>query len=122
MRVLIDEDLSPRCAAVLCERGVYASHVRDLGLSGATDHQLFRYAYEHDFLVVTANVEDFRKLAERSELHCGVVLLGGAQYTRNEQIALVAYALELIGSRDMANTVLHLSKFGQPRFEHLPRC
>ncbi len=63
MKLLIDENLSPTLVQRLASAGVPAVHVAHCGLSGATDLVVWRYAYEHDLVVVTSNAGDFIRLA-----------------------------------------------------------
>ncbi len=90
MNLLIDENLSPELVKHLAAKGVAAVHVAHIGMPGASDPEVWRYAFEHDQLVVTINAADFLYLAETVELHPGLVVLrtvGGL--TRAEQWAWV---------------------------------
>ena len=71
MNVLVDENLSPSMVQRLAAKGVVAVHVAHIGMPGATDPQVWKYAYEHDQIVVTMNVEDFLHLASGVDLHPG---------------------------------------------------
>ncbi|MDP9441600.1 MAG: DUF5615 family PIN-like protein [Actinomycetota bacterium] len=64
MRFLIDEMFSPAVAGHLTDLGHDAQHVRDLGLSGRTDHEVFDRAATEDRVVVTENVVDFVALLD----------------------------------------------------------
>lgn len=67
MKLLLDENLSPRLVAAL--GGLYPGslHVRDCGLRGASDTEVWRYALDNRFMIVSKD-SDF---AQRS------LLLGG---------------------------------------------
>jgi predicted nuclease of predicted toxin-antitoxin system len=67
VKLLLDENLSPRLAVALC--GLYPGslHLRDCGLRGASDAEVWRYALENEFMIVSKD-SDF---AQRS------LLLGG---------------------------------------------
>lgn len=53
MRFLVDEDL-PRSAALnLRQAGGQADHVRDVGLRGRPDREVFRWAQDHRAVLVT---------------------------------------------------------------------
>lgn len=67
MKLLFDENLSPRLASALCDAFPGSLHLRDCGLSGASDAQVWRYALENGFMIVSKD-SDF---AQRS------LLLGG---------------------------------------------
>lgn len=75
MRLLVDENLSPTLVQQLAGVGVPAVHVAHCGLAGATDAAVWRYAFDHDLVVVTSNVSHFMRLAEGVELHPGLIVL-----------------------------------------------
>lgn len=58
MRFLVDAQLPPALARVLTERGHLAEHVHDVGLEAAPDVDLWRYALEHEAVLVTKD-QDF---------------------------------------------------------------
>jgi predicted nuclease of predicted toxin-antitoxin system len=58
VRFLIDAQLPPGLARLLSDHGHVAEHVRGVGLGGASDRDLWRYALEHDAVLVTKD-EDF---------------------------------------------------------------
>lgn len=102
-KLLIDEDLSPKLVERLAGRGIFAQHIAHLGREGMTDPELWRYAYDHDLVVVTVNVSDFLMLASPSELHAGVIAIRGASLTRDESWAwldLVNKLVEVHGPGD----------------------
>jgi predicted nuclease of predicted toxin-antitoxin system len=84
IRLLLDEHISPSLVRKLGEKGVYAEAVAHVGLSGATDEQIWKYALEHDFTVVTSNARDFICLLN-VELHPGLIVLREGGLTRDEQ-------------------------------------
>jgi predicted nuclease of predicted toxin-antitoxin system len=51
--ILLDENLSPTLVQRLAEKGIAAQHVVHIGLSGKTDPQVWKHAFEHDQVVVT---------------------------------------------------------------------
>jgi predicted nuclease of predicted toxin-antitoxin system len=85
VNLLIDENLSPRLVQLLAAKGIAAQHVAHVGLSGATDPKVWRYAYDHDQAVVTINASDFLVLAAAVELHPGLIVLRSRGLTREEQ-------------------------------------
>ena len=58
MRFIIDAQLPPALARMLSRRGYAAEHVTELGLMEAEDAQIWRYAFQHDAVIVTKD-EDF---------------------------------------------------------------
>ena len=75
-KLLLDENLSASVAGTLCtEDGIDACHVRDRNMLGAKDHDVLDRAYAEDRILVTANVDDFVRLARKRELHAGIILI-----------------------------------------------
>jgi predicted nuclease of predicted toxin-antitoxin system len=73
--LLLDENMSPRIVRSLWDLDVDAVHVRDRGLLGAADHEIWKFARQEVRTVVTINGRDFRKLAKHSMDHPGVVVI-----------------------------------------------
>jgi len=119
-KLLIDEDLSPSVAQALSAEGVDACHVRDRKMLGGADHRVLDRAFKEDRILVTANVEDFVKIARRRELHAGIVLIEDGGLVRAQQLAVVKSAVDFIGEHDMANRVLWVRTDGSMEFEDVP--
>lgn len=66
MRFLIDAQLPPALARVLTEHGHVAEHVTDIGPGDAPDRELWRYALDHDAVIITKD-EDFAQMAARGD-------------------------------------------------------
>src|ERR1700761_9465206 len=62
MKLLLDENLSPRLVLRLASLYPGSDHVHNLNLGGAHDSQIWVYAKTHDFIIVSKD-SDF---AERS--------------------------------------------------------
>jgi predicted nuclease of predicted toxin-antitoxin system len=58
VRFLVDAQLPPALARLLGGRGHTAEHVADVGLASAPDSEIWRYAMEHDAVLLTKD-EDF---------------------------------------------------------------
>lgn len=79
-------------------------------------------AYAEDRILVTANVDDFEKLAGARELHAGIVLVEDGDLLRDEQEAVlrrivVAIEGEHAEARDMVKRIMRVSRAGQPTFD-----
>jgi predicted nuclease of predicted toxin-antitoxin system len=59
VRFLLDENLSPRICGLLVDAGHEAVHVRDLGMSGASDPDVLARAAADGLVLVTADRGDF---------------------------------------------------------------
>ena len=60
MKLLFDENLSRQLVRALASEYPGSAHVRDVGLRGAQDHQIWNYAHTHDFAIVSKDT-DFRE-------------------------------------------------------------
>ncbi len=122
IKLLIDEDLSPRAAVTLRdEDGIDAVAVRERGALGRPDHHVLELAFREERILVTANVADFRKLARSRELHAGIVLVEDGGLLAGEQVQLLRIAVEhiqkeLVEGRDMVNRLLFIDDTGEVEF------
>jgi predicted nuclease of predicted toxin-antitoxin system len=62
VRLLFDENLSPRLPERLAAAFPDSRHVDDVGLHGRADAELWKYAGEHGFILVSKD-NDFRQLS-----------------------------------------------------------
>ena len=58
MKFIIDAQLPPGLAKMLCEQGADAVAVRDIGLRDASDSQIWQYALQNQAAIITKD-EDF---------------------------------------------------------------
>jgi predicted nuclease of predicted toxin-antitoxin system len=75
VRFLIDECLHTSLTDVANKAGYEAHHVTRRGWSGFKDHQLREVVQREEFVFVTNNARDFRKLMGESELHSGLIVI-----------------------------------------------
>jgi predicted nuclease of predicted toxin-antitoxin system len=75
MRFLIDECLSIDLILTASQAGHEAQHVARIGKAGWKDWNVVRYAAEGDFVLVTNNASDFRRLYATQSLHAGLVII-----------------------------------------------
>jgi predicted nuclease of predicted toxin-antitoxin system len=61
-RLLLDENLSPRLASELSGQFPGSLHVRDVQLKGQNDQQIWLYAADNGYTIVTKD-DDFRALS-----------------------------------------------------------
>lgn len=122
VRLLLDENVSPKVAEALAkEDGVDACHVRDRGMLAASDNEVLEKAYAEDRILVTANVDDFAKLARAREMHAGIILLEAGDLLRDEQLQVLRRAVRALEhERDLVNRVLRISREEQLVFEEAP--
>ena len=62
MKLLFDENLSPRLLDVLAAEFPGSTHIEHLKMRGATDADIWAYARDHDYTIVSKD-NDFRQYA-----------------------------------------------------------
>ena len=123
MKALLDENLSPTLVQKLGRLGVAAQHVAHLGRSGVSDPSVWRYAYEHDQVVITVNAADFIRLAAASPLHAGLIVLRAQGLTREAQWEWIRPAVEALldSNEDLVNKAVEIIGPGHFAVRRLPR-
>jgi predicted nuclease of predicted toxin-antitoxin system len=124
VKLLVDENLSPRLVDFCAQKGIYAVSVPHVGLSGRADDALWRYAFENDFVVVTANTRDFIELLD-VELHPGLIVLREGDLSRTEQWERLERALDRIlqdpdPAKYMINRVVEIISLRDIRVREIP--
>lgn len=121
VKLLLDENISPRAAIDLRADGHDVVHLRERGRLGIADPEVLELAFGEDRILVTANVSDFRKLAAARDIHAGIILLLDGGLRRDEQIDVlrrVMVALE--ADDDLVNRALTVALDGGFSIEVLP--
>lgn len=62
MKLLLDQNLSPRLVPRLRDAFPECAHVRDFGLASATDRGIWEFAIDHRYAIVSKD-SDFHQLA-----------------------------------------------------------
>jgi predicted nuclease of predicted toxin-antitoxin system len=62
MKLLFDQNLSPRLARQLAAEFPGSEHVRRVGLGSAEDSEIWRFAADHGFVIVSKDI-DFQQRA-----------------------------------------------------------
>ena len=75
MKLFLDENLSPQHASELRAEGHEAASVLEVGLSGATDEQVLRFAVENGRVLVTLDADFANAIRLPPEQTLGVVRL-----------------------------------------------
>ncbi|MCB9669757.1 MAG: DUF5615 family PIN-like protein [Alphaproteobacteria bacterium] len=120
-KLLLDENISPWAAVQLRKHGHDVVHIRDRGILGQSDPEVFARALLEDRVLVTANIGDFRKLASCAEVHVGLVLIEDGSLGRVAQLEVLERVLEeLAGEVDLVNRALVVRTGGDLRFEVIP--
>jgi predicted nuclease of predicted toxin-antitoxin system len=92
MRFLIDECLTIDLISIASQAGHEAQHVAHVGKAGWKDWNVACHAAAGDFVLVTNNASDFRRLYTTQPLHAGLVIIV-PNVNREEQQRLFLGAL-----------------------------
>ena len=57
MKFLIDNNISPKLAFLLSKTGFESIHVKDIGKHSAPDLEIFQFAFENDYIIITADTD-----------------------------------------------------------------
>jgi predicted nuclease of predicted toxin-antitoxin system len=88
MKLLFDENLSPKLAQLLAATFPDSRHVRDLGLKGHTDEEIWNYAGSNGFAIVSKD-KDFYQRAVLFGAPPKFIWLGIGNCTRADLLALI---------------------------------
>jgi predicted nuclease of predicted toxin-antitoxin system len=98
MKFLVDQPVSPLLAAWLRAGGHDAVHVRERGLSAATDSSLVELAISEERVLITADL-DYPRLIALSKLdRPALILFRAGNITDNQMLALLQRVLREVES------------------------
>ena len=95
MKLLFDENLSPRLAAVLADIYPGSTHVHPCGLGSADDSAIWQYGKDHGFTIVSKD-SDFQDLSVLHGHPPKVIWLRAANCSSSEIENLLRVALPTI--------------------------
>jgi predicted nuclease of predicted toxin-antitoxin system len=108
-RFLVDEDLPRSLARHLRERGIEADDVRDVGLRGMPDSEIFRFAVESGAALLSADLGFANILAFPTGTHNGIVV---ARFPNETPVSAlnqaIAAALMLLSPQDVSGNLIIL--------------
>jgi predicted nuclease of predicted toxin-antitoxin system len=108
MRFLIDECLSLDLIETAAQAGYEAQHVARLGKAGWKDWNVAGYARAGDFVLVTNNAVDFRRLYAETPLHAGLIILIPNVPRQVQQQLFAAVLTALAGAGEPVNQVIEV--------------
>jgi hypothetical protein len=107
VRLYLDENLSPRIAIQLQQRGVDAVSVRDLDVLGDDDVSHLDRATRMGRVLVTTDV-DFLRLAATGAQHSGIVFGDQQEHTIGDWVRDLELLCFVFSSEEMENHVEYL--------------
>ena len=123
IRLLLDENISPALVRRLADIGVYAQSVPHVGLGGRPDCEIWNYAFDHDFAVVTTNAQDFSELLN-VDVQPGLIVFRESGLSRTEQWDRIRPVIEHVkDSADpefLLNKLIEVTGVGQFEVRDIP--
>ena len=116
MRFLIDMPLTPSLSTFLREHGHDAIHAADIGAAHAADSTLLLRARAESRVVITADLDFGRLMAEVPEKSPGIILLRGGSYSDKEMIELVQRVLRSVEHELLAESLVVIDRHRIPVF------
>jgi predicted nuclease of predicted toxin-antitoxin system len=120
VRLLVDENLSPRLIPLLVDQGHDAVHVAELGLASASDEDVFAAAVQSNRTILSADT-DFGTLLASTKAEAPSVILLRRQSNRSvpEVAALIQANIDAIADPIEAGSVVVLEE-SRIRIRQLP--
>jgi predicted nuclease of predicted toxin-antitoxin system len=119
MRLLIDNALSPKVAALLAEAGYEVLHVRDIGMQAAADEEILARATSENRIIVSADTDFGALLAARGTSKPSFVLLRCNIRRPDEQAAMLVANLPALAEM-LAKGAIAVVEDHRIRIRHLP--
>jgi Domain of unknown function (DUF5615) len=115
LKLLLDEMYPPSLAERLGGEGIEAATVRELGLAGRSDPELFAAAVAQGYTLLTENVADFTSIAAEQlsagQHHPGVLVALSSRFSRRHAgIEPLAAATRALATDQLADRVLFLER------------
>jgi predicted nuclease of predicted toxin-antitoxin system len=98
--------LSPEVAEWLCAEGHDAVHANDLSLNSAPDAEILSAASEADRVVITADLDFPRLLADLGSGGPGLILLRGGNYSEAESRDCVRRVLMSVAHTELSTSIV----------------
>ncbi|KKT29882.1 hypothetical protein A3G55_01720 [Candidatus Giovannonibacteria bacterium RIFCSPLOWO2_12_FULL_44_25] len=110
MRVVVDEDLPRSLAPLFREKGYEVYDVRDVGLRGHSDEEIFKFAQSKNAVIFTADLgfADITKFPLSS--HNGIVILRFPnELTVNAMLKMISPMIDEIATEDLRRSIVVFS-------------
>jgi predicted nuclease of predicted toxin-antitoxin system len=120
MRFIVDMNLTIRWAEYLKSAGHEAVHWSDVGHVQASDREICAYAREHNYIVLTNDLDFPQILANTRDSGPSVVLLRGEPLVPEERGASLLGAFRDCEPELLQGAIVSLDWSGQPRARVLP--
>jgi predicted nuclease of predicted toxin-antitoxin system len=108
MKLLFDENLSPKLPRLLAQKFSGSVHVRELGFKGRADTEIFNYARDNGFTIVSKDSDFYQRILLHGSPPKFVWLCLG-NCTRDELVELLtAHESDILALEASSESVLVL--------------
>jgi len=114
LQVLVDEDLPRSTAALLQSLSIDARDVRDVGLKGASEEQIFEYAQKEGRIIITRDIEFGNILKYPPSSHYGVIVVRLPNtYVRDQILGVIRKFFVEVAKKELVRhiVVLEIDKY-----------
>jgi predicted nuclease of predicted toxin-antitoxin system len=109
LKFLIDEDMLRSTETMLKARGYEVLDVRDCGLRGSSDQEVFRFAQREGAIILSGDVGFGNLLHYPARTHCGIVVAHFPnQASASELNGQIAKALDSLTAADLSRNLVIL--------------
>jgi len=109
MKLLFDENLSPNLPRLVMAAFPGSEHVREIGLKGRTDEDIWNHAQQHGFIIISKD-KDFYQRALLYGSPPKFIWLRLGNCTRDELLGLIQrHEADILAFEVLAKSVLILS-------------
>lgn len=106
MKFIIDQPVSPILADWLRDSGHDAFHVRERGMSAASDAAIFDLAVAEERIIVTTDLDFSRILALSGRAGPALILFRAGNLSDSDMLTLLQAALAKVDSEQLARSVI----------------
>ena len=94
MKVLLDMNLPPRWAEILSDSGIESMHWHEIGAHDASDVEIMAYAREHNYIVITCDLDFSTILSVSQDSKPSVVQIRATCFQIGQVPDIIAVALQ----------------------------
>lgn len=109
MKFLLDQNLSPKTTLFLRELGIEAIDVREIGLAGKEDDEIYDYAVSNAYVLITFDHEFGYKYVSRRDLE-GLIIMRLHPQTIEEIHGLLRRFFSTFNVHKVRNSIIVLER------------
>ena len=110
MRIVIDEDLPRSLSSLLHKKGYEVYDVRDIGLRGHSDEEVFKFAQNKNAVIFTADLGFSNINKFPIDSHKGIIILRFPnELTVNAILQMISPMIDEISTKDLRGSIVVFS-------------